>query len=69
MKTLSSELNEYGMTDAQQKRIMATLKAGKTVRQTYSRDVEAIFVNDDGNVDMVIVNSNGKTGTIERKWE
>lgn len=64
---LKDELKEYGLSDAEIKRITATLDQGKTVRTTHSPDIDSIFVNDEGNAEMVIIDPNGKERSIERK--
>lgn len=67
MKMLRDELKEYGLSDAQIKRITTTLESGKTVRTTYDTSIDSIFVNDEGNAEMIIITGTGKEKSIERK--
>lgn len=69
MKTLTSELRSYNLTDAQIARINATLNSGKTVRTTHVPAIDSIFLNDESNVTLVVIGSNGEEREIERAWK
>lgn len=69
MTTLTSELKSYGLTEEQIKRINATLNRGKTVRQTYTRKIDSIYLNDESMVTLVIIDANGNEKDVEREWQ
>lgn len=58
MDTLTSELQEYGVSDADIKRIIGILHSGKTARTIRNssgeiiRDIDSIFWNDEGNAEL-----------------
>lgn len=68
MKTLCDELREYHLTDAEINRILATLNSGKTVRTTYTPEIDSIYLNDESTITIVVVDSNGNEKEIERGW-
>lgn len=65
---LKDELKEYGLSDAQIKRITTTLDQGRTVRTTHTPDIDSIFVNDEGNAELIVIDQNGRERSVERKF-
>ena len=69
MKELAQELHEYGLSEEQIIRIFVTLHQGKTVRTTYTTEIDSIFINDNSLAEMTIFDRWGAPYNIVRKWK